>query len=67
VQVPTARIVIADPITVHTGVVDDAKDTVNPDVAVATAVIVEAPNAWVLIVANEMLCVLATIAKDVVT
>jgi hypothetical protein len=67
VQVPTARIVMADPTTVHTGVVDDAKDTVNPDVAVATAVIGEAPNAWVLIVANEMLCVLATIAKDVVT
>jgi hypothetical protein len=54
VQVPTARIVIADPITVHTGVVDDAKETVNPDVAVATAVIGEAPNVWALMVVNDI-------------
>jgi hypothetical protein len=44
VQVPTARIVIVDPLTVHTAVVDDVKETVNPDVAVATAVIGETPK-----------------------
>jgi hypothetical protein len=44
VQVPTARIVIVDPLTVHTAVVDEVKVTVNPDVAVATAVIVETPK-----------------------
>jgi hypothetical protein len=36
--------VIVNPLTVHTPVVEDVRETVNPDVALATAVIGETPK-----------------------
>jgi hypothetical protein len=44
VHVPIARIVIVVPLTLQTAVVADVNETVNPDVAVATALTGDTPK-----------------------
>ena len=58
-QVPAATIVTELPLTVHTGMVSDAKLTVRPDDAVALMPNVAAPNVVPLSGRKEMVCAVA--------